>query len=219
MLFRSASAGSEKFGLGKSISADKQGEEDLGTAGHKSTDPNYDPTKDIKQAVLPTGKGVAAEPMHKLDPQPQETEGRKDLAVSPEGSETPEDAIVNRKKGPTAKKTAPTNPGAPDPYVPESEDEEDFEQEEASEEEVLEDLESMEESVFVEKYGMSKKDAVEYMYEAKSCDASEEPSEEEAEEEKKEKKASKMKEDIDAMLSGEELSEEFKVKEIGRAHV
>ena len=74
-----ASAGSEKFGLGKSISADKQGEEDLGTAGHKSTDPNYDPTKDIKQAVLPTGKGVAAEPMHKLDPQPQETEGRKEI--------------------------------------------------------------------------------------------------------------------------------------------
>ncbi len=215
ILNKSRQAGGEKFGLGKSkVSADKQGETDLGTAGHKTTDPNYDAAKSIKQAVLPTGKGVAAEPMKKLAPQPGNSEGRKDLAVSPEGSETSEEGKVNRKKGPIAKSTASVNSGATKPYVPESEDEEEFEDEEASEEEVLEDLENMEESVFSEKYGMGKKEAVAYMYETKSCEASDDEDEDEKEVKAKmsEKNKEKMKEDIDAMLSGENLSEEFKLK-------
>ena len=217
ILNKSRQAGGEKFGLGKSkVSADEQGESDLGTAGHKTTDPNYDAAKDIKQATLPTGKGVAAEPMKKLASQPGDSEGRKDLTVSPEGSEASEKEKVTRKKGPVAKGTASANPGATKPYVPESEDEEEYE--EASEEEVLEDLENMEESVFEEKYGMGKKEAVEYMYEAKSCESSDEEEDEEEEDEKEakakmsEKNKEKMKEDIDAMLSGENLSEEFKLK-------
>jgi hypothetical protein len=219
ILNKSRQAGGEKFGLGKSkVSADEQGESDLGTAGHKSTDPNYDAAKDIKQATLPTGKGVSAEPMKKLASQPGDSAGRKDLAVSPEGSETSEEGKVNRKKGPVAKPTTSANAGATKPYVPESEDEEEFEDEEASEEEVLDDLENMEESVFAEKYGMGKKEAVEYMYEAKSCDSSDDEEDEDEEDEKEakakmsEKNKEKMKEDIDAMLSGENLSEEFKLK-------
>ena len=216
ILNKSRQAGGEKFGLGKSkVSADEQGETDLGTAGHKSTDPNYDAAKDIKQAVLPTGKGVAAEPMKKLASQPGDSAGRKDLANSPEGSETSCDDKVNRKKGPVAKATAQANSNAVKPYVPESEDEEEFETEEASEEEVLDDLENMEESVFAEKYGMGKKEAVEYMYEADSCADGDEDDEEESEDEKAKmsaKNKAKMKEDIDAMLSGENLSEEFKEK-------
>jgi len=217
ILNKSRQAGGEKFGQGKSITADEQGESNLGTAGHKTTDPNYDAAKDIKQATLPTGKGVAAEPMKKLASQPGETEGRKDLAGSPEGSETSCDDKVNRKKGPTAKATAQANSNAVKPYVPESEDEEDFEAEEASEEEVLDDLENMEESVFAEKYGMGKKEAVEYMYEADSCAAGDEDDEEDEDKEEakakmSEKNKEKMKEDIDAMLAGENLSEEFKEK-------
>lgn len=224
ILNKSRQAGGEKFGLGKSkVAADEQGEMDLGTAGHKTTDPSFDAAKEIKQAVLPTGKGVVAEPMKKLPTQPGETEGRKDLAVSSENGETPEQAKVDRKKGPVAKATASSNPGATSPYVPESEDEEEFE-DEASEEEVLDDLENMEESVFVEKYGMGKKEAVEYMYEASKCEMSDKDDEEdEAEEDSEEEKAEaknkmseknkmKMKEDIDAMLAGENLSEEFKEK-------
>lgn len=215
ILNKSRQAGGEKFGQGKSITADEQGESNLGTAGHKTTDPNYDAAKDIKQATLPTGKGVAAEPMKKLADQPGNSAGRKDLAGSPEGSETSCDDKVNRKKGPVAKATASANANAVKPYVPESEDEEDFEPEEASEEEVLDDLENMEESVFAEKYGMGKKEAVEYMYEADSCaDGDEEASEDDEEEKAKmsAKNKEKMKEDIDAMLAGENLSEEFKEK-------
>lgn len=218
ILNKSRQAGGEKFGLGKSkVAADEQGESDLGDAGHKSTDPNYKAAKDIKQATLPTGKGVSAEPMKKLASQPGDSEGRKDLAVSPEGSETSKEAKVNRKKGPIAKDTTSANKGATKPYVPEGEEEEEYEVEDASEEEVLDDLENMEESVFQEKYGMGKKEAVEYMYEADSCDMSgdeeeEDEDEEEAKAEAKKKMKEKVKEDIDAMLSGENLSEEFKEK-------
>ena len=220
ILNKSRQAGGEKFGLGKSkVSADEQGESNLGTAGHKTTDPNYDAAKDIKQATLPTGKGVAAEPMKKLSGQPGQDAGRKDLAVSPEGSETSDEAKVSRKKGPVAKATSSANKGAHAPYVPEGEDEEDYELEDASEEEVLDDLENMEESIFSDKYGMSKKEAVEYMYEAESCDASDSDEEDEDEEEDEEAKMAakkkmkeKVKEDIDAMLAGENLSEEFKEK-------
>jgi transposase len=259
-----ASAGSEPYGAGKKLTKTPGQEvQELGTAGHKMTDPNYDATKGLKKATLPTGSGVAAEPMKKLSGEPQQTMGRKDLASSPEGEETSCSDKVDRKKGPVAKATSSANKGAKTPYVPEGEEDEDWEpedqdewedeeleeatmeevqrdlkelddkkfakkygmskkevsaklaemqqkdsmKEEASVEEVLEDLEEMDDETFEETYGLSKEDAVSHLeeMEKESCKA----------EEKKAKKAkldASMKEDIDAMLSGETLSEEFKDK-------
>jgi AcrR family transcriptional regulator len=80
----------------------------------------------------------------------------------------------------------------------------------------MEDLENMEDESFMEKYGCDKDEAVRIM-EGDSCDSYDDEDEDE-EENKKAKKAKKdemkmkVKEDVDAMLSGENLSEEFKEK-------
>ena len=203
------SAGKESFGVGKKQTATPgQKEVDLGTAGHKTTDANYDAAKEIKQAVLPTGKGVSAEPMKKLSGQP----AQQGSANQPEGGETSEEGKVNRKKGPVAKATSPVNSGAKAPYVPEGEDEEEWEPEdedqewedeeleEATIEEVMEDLESMDEEAFEEKYGCDKGSAKDHMEKISKKEA------------KKAEMDKSMKEDIEAMLSGENLSEEFKGK-------
>lgn len=209
-----AQAGSESFGAGKKPSVKTPGQEvqDLGTAGHKMVDPNFDAAKSLKKASLPTGDGVASEPMKKLSDQPQQSMGRKDLASSPEGSETSCEDKVNGKKGPVAKQTMSTNPKASAPMVPESSEEEEWEPEdedqewedegleEATVEEVMEDLESMDEETFMEKYGCDKEEAKEQM------------SKEDAKSKKKAEMDASMKEDVDAMLSGENLSEEFKQK-------
>jgi hypothetical protein len=151
--------------------------------------------------------------MEKLPTQPGETEGRKDLmpsAIASEIEASPHDpAHVDRKKSKTHAEVGFSNKGAIKPYVPESEEEEEFEAEEASEEEVLDDVENMEESVFAEKYGMSKQDALEYMYEAES---EAECAEQTKKAKKKEHHSMKVKEDMDALFSGETLSEEFKDK-------
>jgi len=188
-------------GYKPNVKAPQQAELEIGTAGHKTTDNNYDATKGVPTATPPGAKPpVGSEPMKKLGTQPQQTAGRKDLSGSPEGSETPEETKVNRGKGPMPKQTFSANPGASKPCCVEGEEEEEWddeEYEEASEEEVMEDLESMDEETFVEKYGMGKEDAV--------CQMS-------GEETKSSKSKKKMKEDIDAMLYGENLSEDFKVK-------
>lgn len=261
-----ADAGSESFGAGKkpAVSTPGQQTQDLGTAGHKMTDPNFYATKSMKKATLPTGSGVAAEPMKKLSGEPQQSMGRKDLATSPEGSETSCSDKVDRKKGPTAKQTMSSNPKAMKPMVPESSEDEDWEpedaeqewdeeeleeatmeevqadlkkmddkgfakkygmskkevvaklkemqdkesvKEEASVEEVMEDLESMNDETFEEAYGLTKDDAISHLEQIKEaeCKAKEM-------EEKKAKMKVSMKEDVDAMLSGENLSEDFKEK-------
>jgi hypothetical protein len=201
----------DKFGQGKKITADEQGEQDLGKAGETDGQAYKNPADLQKQVSFPgLDKG---EPMHKLAPQPGETEGRKDLmpsALASEIEDSPHDKEhVDRKKGNMHKETGFTNKGAIKPYVPESEDEEDFETEEASEEEVLDDVENMEESVFAEKYGMSKTQALDYMYEESEAECA-------ANTKKAEKKKAhysmKVKEDMDALFSGETLSEEFKDK-------
>ena len=205
------SAGKENFGAGKKLTATPgQKEVDLGTAGHKTTDANYDAAKELSQATLPTGKGVAAEPMKKLSGQP----AQNGVVNQPEGEETSEEGKVNRKKGPVAKATSPVNSGAKAPYVPEGEDEgewepedqdqdqewEEEELEEATMEEVMEDLESMDEESFEEKYGCDKGSAKDHMEKVSKKEA------------KKAEMDKTMKEDIEAMLSGENLSEEFKGK-------
>jgi len=165
-----ASAGSEPYGAGKKLTKTPGQEvQELGTAGHKMTDPNYDAAKGLKKATLPTGSGVAAEPMKKLSGEPQQTMGRKDLASSPEGEETSCSDKVDRKKGPVAKATSSANKGAKTPYVPEGEEDEDWEPEdqdewedeeleEATMEEVQRDLKELDDKKFAKKYGMSKKE-------------------------------------------------------------
>ena len=207
----SKAAKQDKFGLGKKITADEQGEQDLGKAGETDTQAYTDPATLQKQVSFPgLGKG---EPMHKLAPQPGETEGRKDLATSAIAGEIEASAhdkdLVDRKKSKTHSSTQFANKDAVKPYVPESEDEEDFEQEEASEEEVLADVENMEESVFSEKYGMSKTEALDYMYEESEAECAEKTKKAEK---KKAEYSVKVKEDMDALFSGETLSEEFKDK-------
>ena len=215
-IFKSNIAGKnakqETFGHGKKVVGtehDKQGEEDLGKAGETDGQAYKDPAGFTKQVSYPgLGKG---EPMQKLPSQPGETDGRKDLmpsAIASEIEDSPHDqSHVDRKKGNMHKETGFTNKGAIKPYVPESEDEEDFEPEEASEEEVLDDIENMEESVFETKYGMSKTDAIDYMYEESEAECAME-----TKKAKKKEHSAKVKEDMDALFSGETLSEEFKDK-------
>lgn len=227
-----ANAGSESFGVGKTknpgTTAPQQGPVELGTAGHKTTDSNYDSTKGVPTATPPGQTPPVGSEKWGSTPgksasdfasQPGKSAGRKDLAGSPEGSETPDDAKKDRKKGSKPTQTFSANPGASQPTVPESEeeeewipdeDEEEFEDEEeleeASVEEVEEDLEKLSNLEFKKKYGVSKA-------EAKSQLAGQE--DESAEKEKAEKQETakqKVKEDIDAMLYGENLSEEFKEK-------
>jgi hypothetical protein len=197
-----SSAPRAAFGDGykPSVTAPQQATVGIGTAGHKTTDSNYDATRGVPTATPPGAKPpVGSEPMKKLSSQPQE----KGVLNQPEGTETSDEAKVNRKKGPMPKQTFSANPGASKPCCDEGEEEEEWddeeEYEEASEEEVMEDLELMDEETFVEKYGMGKEDAV--------CQMS-------GEEKPKvsSKSKEKMKEDIDAMLYGENLSEDFKVK-------
>jgi hypothetical protein len=191
-----ATAGSEPFGANKkpAVTTPGQSVQDLGTAGHTTKD-TLDATKGVPTATPPGAKPpVGSEPMKKLAKQPQEMGS----ANEPEGGETSEADKVARKKGPMPKATASVNAGAKAPMVPESEDEEEWEPEdedqewedeleEASVEEVEEDLEGLSEEEFQEKYSVSKKKAKNMI--DPSCG---------------------MKEDIDAMLSGENLSEEFK---------
>lgn len=180
-------AGSESFDTKKSaVTTPGQTIQQLGTAGHKTTDPNYNAAKSMSKATPPGATPpVGSEPTKTLSSQPQQTQGRKDLATSPEGSETPEATKVARGKGPVAKTTSPINAGASAPTIPENEEEEEWEPEE-EEQEWEDELEEAEEE--------SEEDG-------ESCN-----------EKPKKKYMKSMKEDIDAMLSGENLSEEFKEK-------
>lgn len=214
--FSAAKAKEDKMGSTgyvPKVSAPQQGEVEIGTAGHKSTDANYDATKGVPTATPPGAKPpVGSEPMKKLSAQP----GSKGSVNQPEGSETSDEDKVNRKKATLAATKNPSNPNSVKPYVPEGEDEEEFEGEEenfeeeeleeASIEEVMEDLENMEDELFLEKYGCDKDWAMKQM----SGDDEEDEKEEKAA--KKAKMKEKVKEDVDAMLSGENLSEEFRAK-------
>ena len=220
-----ASAGAEPFGVGNpkaaKVKAPQQAELEIGTAGHKYTDANYDATKGMgAQATLPTGKGVAGEPMKKLFGQPQQTQSRSDLAKDTETeTETSDDAKRDRKKATLAAAKMAANPKAMKPVVPESEEEEEWEEPEDEEfddeeevyeatvEEVMEDMESMDDEEFESTYGLTKEEA--------SCKMNSDEDDDDEEEKKaemKEKRKLKMKEDVDAMLSGENLSEEFRNK-------
>lgn len=230
-------AGAEPFGANKKSSVTTPGQsiQDLGTAGHTTKDASFNATKGVPTATPPGAKPpVGSEPMKKLAKQPQEMGS----ANEPEGGETSAEAKVNRKKGPMPKATFAPNAGAKAPMVPEGEDEEEFEPEdeeqewedeleEASVEEVEADLKKLDDKSFSKKYGMSKQQVSAKLKDMQTEEASVEEvesdleglSEEEFQEKysvsKKKAKnmidpSCSMKEDIDAMLSGENLSEEFK---------
>ena len=222
-----AGAGSEAYGVGNpkasnetKVKAPNQAQVDIGTAGQKYTDSSYNGTKGMgAKATLPTGSGVAGEPMHKLSGQPQQTQGRSDLANDSE-TETQNSSkeLMDRKKATLAAAKASSNPKAQKPYVPENEDEEEWdteedqeweeELEEASVEEVMEDLENMDDEIFMEKYGCDKNKAINIV----NGEDEDDDDEEEEKASRKAKMKAKVAEDVDAMLAGENLSEEFKNK-------
>ena len=116
----------DKFGQGKKITADEQGEQDLGKAGERDDQAYTDNASLVKQTSYPgLGKG---EPMEKLPAQPAETDGRKDLMPSAIASEIEasahDKALVDRKKSKTHSEVGFSNKGAIKPYVPESEEDE-----------------------------------------------------------------------------------------------
>lgn len=219
-----AKAPSASFGDGykPSVSAPQQSTKDIGSNGYSTDDKALDPTNGVPTATAP-GKTppVGSEPMKKLATQPGEKAGRSDLAKSPEiEPETSKAAEKGeRTKATLASVKKQGNPKAVTSCnTCEDEDEEEYEEdeelEEATVEEVMEDLENMDDETFMEKYGCNKEFAVEAMCDGEDSDEEEE--EDEDKEEVKAKKKAEMKkkvaEDVDAMLSGENLSEEFKEK-------
>ena len=105
----------DKFGPGYRQSVKTPGQSevmDIDTAGYKSTDNNYDFTKGVPTATPPgQTPPTGSEPMKKLKPQPQETEGRKDIASSPEDLD-PEskEEISDRKSSKKAKAATEPKP-------------------------------------------------------------------------------------------------------------
>lgn len=110
-----ASKKGEEFGAGKTLN--KAGvaaaEVEIGDAGHKTTDAAYDATKGVPTATPPGAKPpVGSEEMKHEPKQPQEDEGRKDLAVSPEADADASDTIRDRKPGKKPTQHFQANPGA-----------------------------------------------------------------------------------------------------------
>ena len=213
----------EKFGVGyqPKVSAPQQDVKEIGTAGHKTTDNNYDATIGVPTATPPgatppvgsekwgdsPSKGSDAS-TYKAQP------GEKGVLVQPEDGENTPEQKRDRVAGPKVKQTFSANKGAIVPESSEGDDEwededeewEEEELEEASHEEVEADLKSLSNKEFMSKYNMSKKDAKSHLSDEDDEDDSDDS------ECTASKMKEKMKEDIDAMLSGENLSEEFKQK-------
>lgn len=129
-------------------------------------------TKGVPTATPPGATPpVGSEPMKKLAPQPQQSQGRADVGGDKEAFVQNDPAYVDRKGSATPKQTMAKNPGATlQSYGEESE---------VDDESVIEEEESE---------AMARKEA------------------------RHAKMKMRMKEDIDALLSGENLSEEFATK-------
>lgn len=145
-------------GYKPNVKAPQQGEVEIGTAGHKTTDDSYEATKGVPTATAPGAKPpVGSEPMKKLSGQPAQS----GTANQPEGSEDSDESKRDRKASAKLKQTMSANKGAI--TCAEDEDEEDFdyedeELEEATMEEVQRDLKELDDKKFAKKYGMSKKE-------------------------------------------------------------
>ena len=183
------------------------GTKEVGDIGTKVTKTNDHAPQATKGAPTATPPGATpptgSEPMKTLGKDrsyvknPQEHEGRKDLAGTEEDGETSYDNIRDRVKAKLAQQTFHSNPGATfQSYGEETESEE---EEEVIAEEEKHDDEAEDKKLIKKKI-------------------------------KKEKMKEEIESDVDALLSGENLSEEFKTKattifesaviaQIGRAHV
>jgi hypothetical protein len=171
-----ASAGGEKQPqkLSGSVAYDTHEAGDIGSSPEKMDDQNPDYTKGTPSATPPGATPpVGSEPAKKLTGQPQETQGRADLAKPVQADAQDINSLVNRVKAKLAGQTMQANPGATfQSYGEETEAAEEMVAEEMKDEDEKEDKEEMKKKVSKEK----------------------------------------MKEDIDALFSGESLSEEFKLK-------
>lgn len=222
----------EKFGLGKSLPASPAGSvQNLGDAVTKTTDTNPVGTKGAPTATPPGATPpVSSEPMKKLPTQPQETEGRKDLTDSEEEEEDSYEEIRDRIMGKRPTQTMHANPGALTPHQEETELE--------SDETIDEDVEDLQELEVKDKDELKTNKSKVRMVKGTRYGGSAQPEEDEEEDEDKpgrggaqagktrgtynrfvDRRAKKtkeesvsMEEDINAMLAGENLSEEFKEK-------
>jgi len=158
---------------------------EIGTSPNDVNDELPDYTKGVPSATAPGAKApVGAQPMAKLGHQPgQDLAGETDKNMgSHQGSETSYENIRDRVKAKLAKQTMQPNPGAVAPYVPEETEYDD---------EMVAEAES--------EKGEGHEDAAQDKAMIKKMM-------------KKEKMKEQMEQDVDALLSGENLSEEFKDK-------
>ena len=181
----------EKFGQGKKLAADEQGEESIGGPLHTKFDKESigkNAAKTVNQATPPGAtppvgsekRGVG----YTKATGPQDSMGRADLRDGPDVDNFQSwDSTRDRQAAPKMRKTYAPNPGAPEMHCPE---ETEYEDEDYLDEEK-------------EESGEGHEDAAQ---DAKMIKAAL----------KKEKMKEKMKEDMDALLSGENLSEEFVAK-------
>jgi len=158
---------------------------EIGTSPNDVNDELPDYTKGVPSATAPGAKApVGAQPMAKLSHQPaQDLADETDKDMgSHQGSETSYENIRDRVKAKLAKQTMQPNPGAVAPYVPEETEYDD---------EMVAEAES--------EKGEGHEDAAQDKAMIKKMM-------------KKEKMKEQMEQDVDALLSGENLSEEFKDK-------
>ena len=161
---------------------------DIGKVVNDVNDELPDYTKGVPTATAPGATApVGSQPMTKLGHQPaQDTSGDAEKPAadmgSHQGSETSYENIRDRVKAKLAKQTMQPNPGAIAPYVPEETEYDD---------EMVAEAES--------EKGEGHEDAAQDKAMIKKMM-------------KKEKMKEQMEQDVDALLSGENLSEEFKDK-------
>jgi len=170
----------EKFGQGKKLAADEQGEENIGGPLHTKFDKESigkNAAKTVNQATPPGAtppvgsekRGVG----YTKATGPQDSMGRSDLEAGPDVDNFQSwDSTRDRQAAPKMRKTYAPNPGAPEMYCPE-------------ESEYDEDEDTLDEAEGHEDAEQDKKMIRDML------------------------KKKKFKEDIDALLQGENLSEEF----------
>jgi hypothetical protein len=193
----------EKFGQGRKLAADEQGHEDIGgpTFSNRDTESiGRNAAKSIRSATPPgatppVGSAKDGVGITKATG-PQDSMGRSDLTAPTQDHDQDQNSRVDRQKAKTLIATYMPNKNAPAMHVPEEteQDEEDF----------LEDEEEFEEDDIID--------------EAKHEDEAEHEDEKQdkammkkmmKKKEKEDEMKEKMKEDIDALLQGQNLSEEF----------
>lgn len=189
--------GGEKFGQGKKLAADEQGHEDIGGplfSKHDTESIGRNAARSIKSATPPGATPPVGSEKDGIGitkaTGPQDSMGRADLGMPEQDHQQDWENKRDRQKARTMPTTYTPNKNAPMMHVPE--------ETEQDEDEFLEDEEEFEEDDIID--------------EAKHEDEKEDKAMMKkmmAKKEKEEDMKEKMKEDIDALLQGQNLSEEF----------